>query len=291
MKRISILLLTLIVLTLCLASCKSTPPLTGEEQMKVDILASDQFIANSLKIESLTVNDRKSDAENKTDTVYVTVSAKNDIVSCTYSYVLKYYLYDQGWALESLTRDESREWAAKPLKGADRALADEKCKNGVFSEAIEDLESGICKFIYNETIEHVNCVEKKEHTVVYKFEPYKAVWEYDTSASVTAHGFEWDIEGTWNGTARKGTLTSGWSEGIVVTISDFNVTDLFMTVEYPEEGIIFEGTVEFDFAKGLEADVIHPEDSWDSVTVIIQPDGASLKGRGTRSTEYLVREE
>ncbi len=289
MKRISFLLLILLVLIFCFTSCKTTPALTSEEQMRADILASDQFVANTLKIDSLIINERKSDVENKNDYVYVTVTAKNDLISCTYSYILKYYLYDQGWALESLSRDENREWNAKPLKGVDKALADEKCKNGVFAGSTEDLESGICKFVYNEIIEHKNCVEKLEHTIVYKFDYYKTTWEYDTSASVTARGCEWNIEGTWNATAREGWITSGWSEGIIVTISDFNNTSLYMTVVFPEEGTIFEETVDFDPIKGLNADVIHPNDSWDSVTVVITQDGSSLKGRGTLNTENLVR--
>ena len=103
-RRWNWVLLTLIVLTtFCvLTGCSNTPK--NEKGIIEDLKASDQFISSTAEITSCEIIKRKTDTENHTDEVYVTVKGKNDVVSFTLSYMLTYELYNEGWFLEGISQ-------------------------------------------------------------------------------------------------------------------------------------------------------------------------------------------
>lgn len=96
-RRWNWVLLTLIVLTMfcVLTGCSSTPK--NEKGIIEDLKASDQFISSTAEITSCEIIKRKTDTENNTDEVYVTVEGGNNEFSFTLSYILNYELYNEGW--------------------------------------------------------------------------------------------------------------------------------------------------------------------------------------------------
>ena len=91
-----------------LCSCDSTPAEKSKAEILDEISQRDQYISEyDLSIDSYTVTKRQTNPDSKTDYVWISLTASNDIFTYTNSYELMYVLYNDGWLLEDY--DEGRE--------------------------------------------------------------------------------------------------------------------------------------------------------------------------------------
>ncbi|MBQ7849661.1 MAG: hypothetical protein IJ343_08085 [Clostridia bacterium] len=113
MKK-ALLLVTCLLLMLCLTGCGGVSPKT-ESEMQTDLAASGYLPEQGLTISGFVVDKRKTDTENKLDTVYVSFTAEGAERRYTLSCTLRYELYNEGWMLENVKTTSK---AVAPVRGA-----------------------------------------------------------------------------------------------------------------------------------------------------------------------------
>ena len=108
-KMFNRILHTMIALLLLftLTSC-GTPAAKSEADIRVDIQKEDRCFSDySLKIKSSTITKRQTNQDDKTDYVWVELTAENDAFTYQAEYELMYVLYNDGWLLEKFKNTAS----------------------------------------------------------------------------------------------------------------------------------------------------------------------------------------
>lgn len=76
------------------------------------------FLSEGEKIDKVVIEKRQTEKEQKIDTVWCTVTTEDSEISYQKSVVLTYGLYDkEGWILDDVSVNDSRQWVQTPLKG------------------------------------------------------------------------------------------------------------------------------------------------------------------------------
>ena len=84
------------------------PAAKSEADIRVDIQKEDRgFSDYSLKIKSSTITKRQTNQDDKTDYVWVELTAENDAFTYQAEYELMYVLYNDGWLLEKFKNTAS----------------------------------------------------------------------------------------------------------------------------------------------------------------------------------------
>lgn len=90
------------------------------EQLKTDLAEFVAIFSNhSLEINDMEIVKRQTTVEDKTDIVYVAGTAVNDIAQYNFYYKMTYNLYNDGWILDEVEKDDKNECYSQPLKGPD----------------------------------------------------------------------------------------------------------------------------------------------------------------------------
>lgn len=93
-----------------------------EEQVRQELDTNSQFrfLGEDEQIEEVVIEKRQTDKEQKTDTVWCTVTTSDAEASCQKEVVLTYGLYDKtGWVLDDIDVASRDEWVMTPLKGVE----------------------------------------------------------------------------------------------------------------------------------------------------------------------------
>lgn len=118
--RYSLLMSMLIICILGLFGCgKKT---ADEEQIRQDLETNEelQFLREGEQIKDIVIEKRQTEKEQKTDTVWCTITTNDTAVSCEKQVVLSYGLYDKtGWVLDHIEVEPKEQWDMTPLKGID----------------------------------------------------------------------------------------------------------------------------------------------------------------------------
>lgn len=91
-----------------------------EEQVRQELETNSQFrfLGEDEQIEEVVIEKRQTDKEQKTDTVWCTVTTSDAEASCQKEVVLTYGLYDKtGWVLDDMDVAPRDRWVMTPLKG------------------------------------------------------------------------------------------------------------------------------------------------------------------------------
>ena len=84
------------------------PAAKSEADIRVDIQKEDRCFSDySLKIKSSTITKRQTNQDDKTDYVWVELTAENDAFTYQAEYELMYVLYNDGWLLEKFKNTAS----------------------------------------------------------------------------------------------------------------------------------------------------------------------------------------
>ena len=318
MKKLSILLAALLLLCFC-ASCggensggsstgspdtsaaggkdsgKKEAAEADEARLLEDLKNSDLFAGRPFagEITELHIDSRVTDAEAGTDHVTVSVKAETEWARRSAIYVLDYTLTDKVWTLQSVVHDYEAGESYEPLVGVEQAAADEEYGS---SEAVpvqhtEDLPGLHCSFTYESTEVYPFCTFTKQETLHYGYDTVQGYWQLQekTLDSQTA---DWSIQGLWVSVGSEGWLTSGWSLGITLEITEVGEDYLHIIVNHPGEGgIVYDGPVAFDALSGGEFRVENPYDSWESLDFSISEYGIRISGTGNRCDESMARSD
>lgn len=187
----------LIVLMFSLCGCGEKPK--TEEEIPAELQVHPDFWnVQEVAIEEFTVIKRQTDEKNKTDKVYVEVTAGNDKVECHLGYCLNYGLYDSGWILDSVSDFSDVEKKIIPKQGpseedAKKYLPEEGYTVKSIGEA--DLAAGTCVVEYEKVTEYPLVERIALYTNQFVFSEEEASWK---SAQMERTLIEnWEIEGHW----------------------------------------------------------------------------------------------
>lgn len=145
-KWSGIVLALMLALVLCGCGTKEKP----EKEVVADLQASRWFISENLEIKSYEITKRQTDVENKKDIIYVTVHTNEPEMTCDLSYVMEYVLYNDGWVLEAVRKDEEGMWSIEGLK-EEQLLEDIKQRDGFFSNEENALSIEVSDYKINDT--------------------------------------------------------------------------------------------------------------------------------------------
>lgn len=119
MQKVKYVLGFILICALALGTTACGKKVADEEQIKQELELNQkfQFLRNGEQIDEIVIEKRQTDKEQKTDTVWCTVSTNDTEVSYQKNVVLTYGLYDEGWMLDDVDVDSKDQWIFTPLKG------------------------------------------------------------------------------------------------------------------------------------------------------------------------------
>ena len=86
---------------LLFCSCDSTPQEKSDSEILNEISQLDSYFCEyDLSVDSYEITKRQTNPDDKTDYIWISLSASNDFFTYTNSYELMYVLYNDGWLLE-----------------------------------------------------------------------------------------------------------------------------------------------------------------------------------------------
>lgn len=131
MKRLKLLFCIMLGLFV-MSGCTNVPK---EKQIIEDLKDYGQkdLLSDGEEIVDLSIEDRQTDKERKTDYVTCAVTTKKEEVSYEKQIIVEYHLYDQGWEIDYVTVNISSEWVISPLKG----VSEERIAKTIVGEKIE----------------------------------------------------------------------------------------------------------------------------------------------------------
>ncbi|MBD5504899.1 MAG: hypothetical protein HDR09_14500 [Lachnospiraceae bacterium] len=120
--KITILMGVLILSMFSISACGQK--VADEEQIKQELEEDSkfQFLRGDEQIEEVVIEKRQTVKEQKTDTVWCTVTTSNTEASCQKNVILSYGLYDKtGWLLDDIEVESKDKWIMTPLKGIEES--------------------------------------------------------------------------------------------------------------------------------------------------------------------------
>ena len=103
--RLTLLMSLLLICVFSLFGCGATA--ADENQIRQDLESNTKFhfLGTNEQIDTVVIDKRQTDKNQKTDTVWCTIVTNDTAVSCEKGVVLSYGLYDKtGWVLDDVER-------------------------------------------------------------------------------------------------------------------------------------------------------------------------------------------
>lgn len=226
MKRKLLLLLS--VTLLLLSSCGSGSRVRTEKEILEDIAANDYYFEYGLEVTSYKIEKRQTNEDDKTDYVWVTLTAESDYFTYEASYTLSYVLYNDGWLFENCNRTN---YSYSPLIDVDMSRVDallaEKYEAYSFDSVIsEDIEYCTAIYLYTATkavgYTMIDCYVVVECT----FSPQNS-WTPTVVNDEEEIAVHWNILGEWYYYSESGSgnlLTGDFIYFNIVSIDDETIT-------------------------------------------------------------------
>lgn len=206
-KKKIISFILIMVFTVTMFGCNSNKGV-DEKQIINDIQESEYLQQSNMTIEDIQIEKRKTDVQNKSDTMIAWVNAMRDTMESKMCFSLTYTFYNDGWLIETITHYQDEDWKFVPIKGISQENADKKIKeyskNVTSSKCIEheeDLENGTSYFTYELKEKYPYATKSKTVKINYEFKVtydeglYTEIWK-DTVDTVDSKE-DWNINGIW----------------------------------------------------------------------------------------------
>lgn len=228
-------LVGIIIIGFCVNNNRFSP--LSEEDIVFNIHNSDDvFSSYNLTVDSYSITRRQTNEELKTDYVWLSIVASNDIFSYQADYTLTFVLYNDGWLLDECESNNEKFIATHPEKltqnDADLAVSMMGFDKYTFAERI-DAENKISFVYFTEKTEYYL---KTLYTVtlVYDFAPsLTKPWGEPKVSVVEERRLADDLLGEW--------LYEDESCRFYINIIDIDVENISITLEYELENVEIEG--------------------------------------------------
>ena len=261
MKKLTALVLTLLLVGLTACGGAKTPDTVSESAMKLDVACQDDTIyENDMSIVSFEVEKRQTNEEDKTDFVWVRVTAENENARYVAYSKLSYGLYNDGWLLDTY---EVLEDALEYVNGlsAEAALARaNECMDQYYamftnrSKGVVELvdmsmneDTCYCLFDHAEVMGETDLltIHWRYRITFRMMEDGWSTGAWDSTMNVYA--YDWNLVGEWTGQAE--------GKEFWLKVHSYDPEELTVQVEYD-----FGGNTVSD---GIETLYIVNQDFWD----------------------------
>ena len=185
------------------------------DQLKTDLA---EFVAifsdHSLEINDMEVVKRQTTVEDKTDVVFVSGTAVNEIAQHNFYYKMTYILYNDGWILDEVEKDDKNKCFSQPLKGPDEqqiyydvesyysdeysSYDDSYSFHYQIEESYDDFSDGAYVFSVTSVQEYEAGKYITSDNWMYTFDDSKMSWEYDKRERIDSYTV-YDLDGVWVG--------------------------------------------------------------------------------------------
>ena len=108
-KKKSEFIILLIVWGLMICRCSMNRTETTKH-IVIDINNSEYLSKYELEVYDTEISQRKTDKNNKSDSMVTWIQSKNDIMEYSMGFELNYILYEEGWLLDSIKPIEKDKW-------------------------------------------------------------------------------------------------------------------------------------------------------------------------------------
>ena len=190
-----LLLISILLITVAMTACGKSEKSNAE--IEEDVVKNDYIISiYELKINNFEVEKRQTNQNDKTDYVWVSVTASNGLFEYSSSYEIQYTLYNAGWELEDFFQTTAQ---ATPFEATiNQDIADQKISYEFeeygFIERETDLDNGRDIFYYEAT--EVDGLIKTNYDVSLTYQFEMGEWNVlELKKDQTAQ--TWDVDGTW----------------------------------------------------------------------------------------------
>ncbi len=202
-KAIWILLVALLFLAGCSAGIEVVDTPSKSPVSEKDLLSYvadwNPIFMTDIEYSSVTVEKRKTDEDEGTDTVWVKIEGSNSTDAVEASGIMEFSLYNDGWRLDDVDIEEKHYY---PLAGpSDYIIQD--CLGASFEyyqydvQSI-DLDAGIATYYYRGLIEYPYMDKYNIGTASFKY-MYGGYWQYTGMDATLEDEFWQRIEGIWSG--------------------------------------------------------------------------------------------
>ena len=263
-----------------------------EEEIRAELQAHAGFgMGKDVTIEEFAVIKRQTDKDDKTDKVFVEVTAGNEELEFTTSYGLEYGLYDSGWILDNVYESTLVETTVTPKQGpsdteaiaVSAGIVDDFSEYSFVSEEL-DLANGSAVYLYQGIRPQKYMQEIITLQVNCRFDETALEWKTSGYEEI-AWGGVWDIAGTWKPNVVKGLIGSDWYEDYEFEISDVEGENAHIRVYNNQDGTVYLDT---DFIIDLQngADIeVGQVSEWmmDTLKICIRKDNVTGQPMGTHT--------
>ncbi|MBR5508724.1 MAG: hypothetical protein IKV59_01575 [Lachnospiraceae bacterium] len=263
-----------------------------EEEIRTELQAHSNFgMGKDVTIEEFEVIKRQTDKDDKTDKVFVEVTAGNEEVEFTTSYGMVYGLYDSGWILDEVYESTLVETTVTPKQGpsdtgaiaVSAGIEDDFSEYSFAAEEL-DLANGNALYVYQGIRNQKYMQEIVNLLVNCRFDETALEWK---TSGYEEGGIEavWDIAGTWKPNVVKGLIGSDWYEDYEFEISDVEGADAHIRVYNNQDGTVYLDT-DFTLDPQNGADVeVGQVSEWmmDTLKICIRKDNVTGQPMGTHT--------
>ncbi len=198
-KKLCCLALVLFAL-LSLSACGGPSP-ASEAQLREDLEHSEVFRNwggdMERTVSNVEIKQRKTDAENKTDVVWIKASTKSEVEAGTMHFIMTYSLYNEGWLLDKVEADSLDEWLFTPLAGPSKERIDALLPKGAVRNTEEfHLDEGVYRLDYNRPEPHKYCDVSTTECLYLEFD-FKGGAGWVPRTEEGGKSESWHLDGTY----------------------------------------------------------------------------------------------
>ena len=197
-KIMGIVTFVIVLSLLILSGCGKKNNGKSESEILSDIQTQDYMISDyNLNVDSSSITKRQTNPEQKTDYVWVSLTASNEEFSYSAEYYLEYILYNDGWHLENIEETNISYLAKNPEsvtnQQAEAFISDLGYDNWSFVSREEDTNQ--VTLTYSTSVSEYYRTNEYLIAIQYTFTPWNS-WD-NVSYDTTQTNVTWDIIGEW----------------------------------------------------------------------------------------------
>lgn len=189
-----------LILLLLLTGCSAASRTASKATLEQDLVSSEAFHYFAQKpnttVSGLEIIKRQTDADAKTDRVWVEVSLSNDMFKGKVPYIMDYVLYNDGWHLENVESDDASAWSFTALRGlTEEELLRQLPTGATILDVQTNLDAGTQYVDYERTESHALCDVTYTGTFEGHFNTYNEVdWFFYTHEVVDSEQWHPELE-------------------------------------------------------------------------------------------------
>lgn len=200
--------LTLILLTLTILTACGGPSIKNESEIGKDLIAGDYLSGNNINyiIDDVEIAKRQTDVNNKSDTIYATITAtsEDNLSKLTGEYKIEYGLYNEGWLIDDVTVSDV---SVLPLQGKEftteeliEAMASCNYHNIAYLSVFdyqENLEEGLIHYSISAEDVCTYATEYIDATLSFSFDAEQGWQPWNCTITINHSVCDWDIAGEY----------------------------------------------------------------------------------------------